>query len=350
MSGRWASRLRRARLPALLSVLVVSGAGGSQAWGQEGLSDIVIDDARVTESSGLAVSPTDGDLLYTVNDSGNDPVVYVVDRTSGEVVGTAALAGVDSDTDDLEALAVGAAGQLWVADTGDNDHERDDTALYALPAPAVGDVTVTPEAYPVTYPSGRPDVEALVVDPVSGDRWLVTKGLLSGEVLALPDQPVPDEPVTVEPVGGADVPGLVTDGTVLPGGAAAVLRTYSKAYVYGLPDWQSLGSFRLPRQEQGESIAALSGGQTLLAGSEGSPALIDAVPLPADVVADLTGGAQTGAPPTTGTSNRSAPGAEPGADPAPGDEGLRIGLAAGLVAGGVLLLAVALSFVRRARR
>ena len=138
------SRFARTRVGGLLALLVLSGAGGSQAWSQDGRSAVVVRDNRVSESSALAVSPRDPELLHTVNDSGHDPVVYTVDRTSGDVVGTTLLGGLDPDTLDPEAIAVDPDGRLWVADTGDNVHRRTDVALYAVRAPGRGATRASP--------------------------------------------------------------------------------------------------------------------------------------------------------------------------------------------------------------
>ena len=63
-----------------------------------------ITDERIGESSALVQSTVDPDLAYTINDSGNDTVVYVLQLASGEVVGTATL---DVDAEDTEAMAIG---------------------------------------------------------------------------------------------------------------------------------------------------------------------------------------------------------------------------------------------------
>ena len=148
---------RRLVLRTLLVAMGLCGIGGAQAWAARpgrtmAAGDIVVSDPRLTESSALAVSPVDPDLLYTVNDSGHDPVVYVVDRRDGTVVGTTALSGVDPDGADTEAIAVDRDGVLWVADIGDNMRSRDDVALYALPAPGPGDATVTARPLPGALP------------------------------------------------------------------------------------------------------------------------------------------------------------------------------------------------------
>ena len=120
--------------------LVVALPGPAAADG-EGRTVIVIRDARIPESSALAASTRHPGWLYTINDSGNQPVVYVVAESSGRVVGTATLSGVDPV--DPEALTIGGDDRLYVADIGDNAGTRESVALYALPQPGRGDVTVT---------------------------------------------------------------------------------------------------------------------------------------------------------------------------------------------------------------
>jgi len=301
----------------------------------------VVTDPRLGESSGLAVSPADPDLLYMVNDSGNAPIVYVIDRRDGAVVGTTTLVGLPGDADP-EALAVD-ADTLWVADTGDNLDTRDDVALYAVPAPGRGDTTVTPLAYPVSYSGYDADVETLLADPASGTMWVVTKGWLGGSLLRFPDAPAADADNRLRPVPGVQVPSFVTDGTVLADGSAVVLRTYERGYVYRLPDWERVGDFALPRQEQGESLTALPDG-SLLAGSEGTPARIDHVRLPPSVVAalapdELTPGATT-IPGPTSTPTATA-------DPASGDAPAGVLRAALAVAAMLAAGGLAVALVRR---
>jgi hypothetical protein len=285
MLGRVRAAGRAVRLPVLLVVMALGGVGGAQVWGQDGGSSLVIRDARLSESSGLALAPDDPNLLYSINDSGHDPLVFVIDRTTGDVVGTTTLLGPSAETLDTEALAV-VGDTLWVADVGDNLHARDDAALYSVPVPQIADVVVTPTAQPVVYDGEPPDVEAVVF--TEDDRWLVTKSLFGGRLLELPKSGSTADALTPVQVPGVSLPRTVTGATVLPGRDAAVLRNYGSAYVYRLSDWSLVGSFDLPSQQQGESITALPpDGETLLVGSEGSPALVDTVRVPADILAEI---------------------------------------------------------------
>jgi len=262
----------------LAVVLVVAVACPRSAMAEDpGRTVSVIRDARIPESSGLVFSTRRPGWLYTVNDSGHDPVVYVVAEASGRVVGTATLSGVDPV--DPEALTIGADDRLYVADIGDNRAARESIALYALPQPGRGDVTVTPRSYLVRYPDGAHDAEAVVSDPRDGRISILTKGLFSGAVYRLPGVLQAGRVLTARRVHRARLPGLVTDAGTLPDGDV-VVRTYTAALVYRLPDWRPVATIPLPPQPQGESLAARPDGRSVLIGTEGLPSPLVDVPLP----------------------------------------------------------------------
>ena len=130
-------RHRRLLIPGLLIgllAIVLFSALARKAEGAEATPDVVstLSDPQITESSGLVVSTEDDDLAYTINDSGNAPIVYAVEISTGTTVGTTRLAG---DLLDTEALSIDQDETLWIADTGDNRAQRTDVALYSTPAP-----------------------------------------------------------------------------------------------------------------------------------------------------------------------------------------------------------------------
>ena len=67
----------------LAALLVPTAAVGAES---EKVSEI--SDSRIKESSGLVVSAEHDDLAYTINDAGNDPIVYGIKISTGDVVGT----------------------------------------------------------------------------------------------------------------------------------------------------------------------------------------------------------------------------------------------------------------------
>ncbi len=264
-------RYRRLLIPGLLLVLLVVVLISSLARrtdGAESAPHVVsrITDPLIAESSGLAISRTHADLAYTINDSGNAPLVFAVQISTGRVVGATRVEG--GELRDTEAVAIDRRGTLWVSDTGDNLNVRTDAALYALAEPGPGKHTVTARRYPISYPSGNPNVEALLINPGTDAKFLVSKELFGGTVYALPTTLRTGQANFAKVVRGK-APGTITDGTFTIDGAYAVLRSYGSIYILDPRTWSVLHSEDSPAEPQGESIAAEASGHSLLVGSEG---------------------------------------------------------------------------------
>jgi len=235
-------------------------------------------DSRIVESSSLVVSTTEPGLAYTAND-GPTPRVYAIDTRTGRTLGTTDIAGVVAS--DIEAMAPGPGGALYVGDIGDNDAARSDIRVFRIAEPQRGRTATRAVTYRLRYPDGAHDAEALLVAP-SGRLIVVSKELLGGTVYAAPRRLVPGSVSDLRPLAAA--PSLVTDGAVLAGGRLAVLRTYAAAPTYRLPGWQRVLSWPLPSQRQGESLAAGPEATTLLVGSEGSASPVFTAAVPASAV------------------------------------------------------------------
>lgn len=226
-------------------------------------------DGRIDESSGLVVR---GDRIFTVNDSGDGPYVYQVDRSTGRT--TRVITYGSDQPDDVEALA-GAGGALWVGDIGDNRRWRDSIRVHRL-VPGREPGTLHTTTFDLTYPDSPHDAETLLVDPRNGRLLVVTKSWATGGVVyAAPRHLREGETAVLQKV--ARVPGLVTDGTFLPGGRRVVLRTYGSAEFFSYPGFRLLGQAALPRQEQGEGIAV--NGASVYLSSEGERSAVLAVGL-----------------------------------------------------------------------
>jgi hypothetical protein len=254
-------------------------------------------DPEIVESSGLVA---EGDRVWTVNDSGDVGRVFTVDARTGETVGTTYWA--DGPVD-VEALAPAGPGRVWVGDIGDNAGARDSVQVTRVPV-GDGDRTVDEETLDLVYPDGARDAEALLVDPTTGRIHVVTKGVFAGEVYAAPPEPADDAPNRLGLVG--QVLGLVTDGAFLPDGRHVVLRTYSRAAVYSFPELESLGSWDLPAQQQGEGIAVTPDGEVLIS-SEGQGSEVLEVEVPARIERAMAAATDPPSPSATTASSPPAP-------------------------------------------
>jgi hypothetical protein len=281
-------RSRLAAVPAAALVALVAVAGlGVPAPAQEVPGAEValrLADPRIVESSGLALSRRHPGVLWTHNDSGDRARLFAV-GPDGRTRATLSLAGVEAR--DWEALAAGRDDRgrpaLLVGDIGDNNGVWPDVSVYRVAEPAaLRDATVPAVRYRLRYADGPHDAEALLVDPRGNRVYVATKSVTGGGLYQAPARLRGEGVNLLRRV--ARVPPIVTDGAFSPDGRSFVLRDYQGAFVYTAPGHR-VGSFELPLQFQGESIAVSPDGRSVLAGSEGADSEIWRVPLPASILA-----------------------------------------------------------------
>ncbi|WP_432476525.1 hypothetical protein [Nocardioides sp. GXQ0305] len=287
-----------------LAVALPFGLGLTAAAPDDDAPVLRFADPEIVESSGLVAR--DG-LLQTVNDSGDEARVFTVDR-SGRTVGVTRWAAAPVD---VEALAPGPPGRVWVGDIGDNAEERDGVVVTSVPV-GRGEVSGTVESYRLAYPDGATDAETLLAHPRTGRLYVVTKGVLGGEVLAAPRELDAEGVNRLRPVGRSLA--LATDGAFLPDGRHVVLRDYGRAVVYRFPSFTEVSEVPLPPQRQGEGLAVDDRGR-LLVSSEGPRAPVYAVDLPPRV-APATAAEDEAGDRTPSASPSPEPLPEPAPDPA----------------------------------
>jgi hypothetical protein len=331
--------------------------------------DRTVRDPRITESSGLALSPTHPGVLWTHDDSGNPPLLFAL-GPSGRVSGTVRIPGVPDV--DWEAMAAfrDAGGHAWLAagDIGDNAAQRASVEVDVVPEPSrLADVVETPRLrLRLRYPDGPRDAETLVVDQVRRRMFVVSKGLFTGTVYAVPasawngtvPQAATTRSATLVAVGTVPLV-LVTDGTGTPDGGV-LLRTYGEIARFdpfpldgGTRLLEPRATAALPSQQQGEGLALEPDGRSVLLSSEGTDQPVLRFALPADLRDAATPSpTSTGAGParsTTGSAKlgASAP-APPSAGNGSGDAMLRTGLlVGGSIAGFAAVVALTAAVVVR---
>ena len=277
-------------LAALVAVPFAVGAAAQPDERADAEVAFTFQDEQIVESSGLAVA---GGLVVTTNDSGDSGRVFAVDPDTGETVGTTGWA---AEPTDVEALAPGSDGGVWVGDIGDNLEQRDSVQVAPVPV-GHGNAHVRTDVYDLVYPDGPHDAETLMSDP-AGRLYVATKSPLGGTLYAAPERLDQDRPNRLEPLG--DVLPLATDGAFLDAGRF-VVRNYAVAAVYAFPSLERLAQVRLPPQEQGEGLAVDADGSLLLS-SEGvrQDVLRIAVPEPEPTATPTATPTTTGsAPPAT---------------------------------------------------
>ena len=199
-------------------------------------------DWPVGESSGVTASRTMPGRFWTLNDSGNAPVLFSFDSTA-EPVGFVDLNGATNV--DWEAISAGPCSDSWclyVADIGDNRSVRSSVTIYRVvepdqPALDAHQARVL-DSLVVRYPDGPHDAEALVVTN-RGDMAIITKGW-DPEVTAfwIPASawgvgPVVARPIWTLPIIPSRIHRrLVTDAALSSDGATLAVRTYGEIYLF----------------------------------------------------------------------------------------------------------------------
>lgn len=240
--------------------------------------DRLLQDPRLTESSGLVVSRNFRDIVWSHNDSGDAPRLYAV-GADGRTKATYLVAGVTAR--DWEALAPGKDGAgrplLWIGDIGDNAENRTSgIVVHRVAEPArLRDGVLQATSYRLAYPDGRHNAEALLVHPRTGQLFVVSKAATGAGIYAAPRVLDPQGVNVLTRVGPA--PPTVTDGAFLADGRL-VLRNTARAYVYA-----GLGKrptpLSLPAQSEGETLAAVPGSDDILVGEEKGERVIWRLPV-----------------------------------------------------------------------
>lgn len=167
----------------LIACLIVIGCHPSNApLFEAAVSKGVVKDDRIREASGLVASINNPGMLWTHNDSGNDPDIFLLDE-KGEIKCTVHLAGIKNR--DWEDIAVGSGPEanknyIYIGEIGDNDAVYPEKILYRLEEPRIADgvtdTTLTKtDKIEFKLSDGQRDSEALIMDPVSKNFYIFSK-------------------------------------------------------------------------------------------------------------------------------------------------------------------------------
>jgi hypothetical protein len=241
-----------------------------------------VTDPGLTEISGVVYSQTLPGVLWAHNDSGAPPWLWAV-APDGVVLGHHEIDARNVDWEDV-ALGPGSGPGWWVylADTGDNFGRRDSVRLIRFPEPGSASGTIDEvETLEVRYPDGPEDAEALLVDPLTGDGYIITKSdsgvatVLSVPVDAWDGGQIMAQPVARLDFGEAEV---VTAADISSDGLLIALRTYGDVWLWSRQANDTVDSALLGRpcrapasdEPQGEAVALDARGYAMIGEGAGS--------------------------------------------------------------------------------
>lgn len=283
------STLARTRSPTATPppVVIGSDAPGVALFCAEYASCVAqgrIESDDLDEISGIAASRKRDDVLYVHNDSGDTPRFFAIDphgRTSGE------FELPIEDVSDVEDIATGPGpggkSYVYLGDIGDNIARmglglgRSEIRVHRVEEPSLPATRGARqrlsrvETLRFVYPDHAHDAEALFVDPLSGDLFIVSKeGDGQSRVFRAAAPLDPTTPRKLEVVASLDfgrglLEGntMVTAADISPDGGRILIRTYSKLFEWRRAQGQSVGaalrgiprSVPAPHEEQGEAVA-----------------------------------------------------------------------------------------------
>jgi hypothetical protein len=240
------------------------------------------------ETSGLATSTLNPDILWAHNDSGSAASLYAVGR-DGTDLGEYPLGGVTNrDWEDMARWLDPVTGTSWlyVGDIGDNVGQWESIFVHRVPEPVVTEPAAAGrldgvETFEFTYPEGKPNAETLLVDPLTGTITIVTKSPGAPARVFEATGAVPGTTHELAEVGSLDL-GMTLDGTATAGdhsGDHVFIRTYLAVLAYPTqsgPWWNAEPCEMDPPFEiQGESLAVEPDESGYVTVSEGARARLN---------------------------------------------------------------------------
>ena len=255
----------------------------------------------IKESSGVAVSKCQENVLWTHNDSGDGPFVFAMD-TAGRDLGTWKVSGAENiDWEDIATLRDGGGKCfVYVGDTGNSRKDpRTELKIYRFAEPTVAasgpkptrrepGVTETASVMTFAYPDEPQDAETLLVHPASGEIYIATKDRKRPAGVYALGAAFDRQPVQGRKISDLTVPaipnGLLTGGDISADGRHLIICDDFAAYEFTLPAgradfneiWrQKPAVVELGDRKQGEAIGYSADGNSIFATSEGkNPPLI----------------------------------------------------------------------------
>ncbi|WP_050671389.1 hypothetical protein [Luteipulveratus halotolerans] len=211
-----------------------------------------VTDPALIEPSGLAASRVNPGVLYTHGE--DNPYVLAIRSSDASVVGRYAASTVPWDWEDAAVGPCPTGSCVYFGDIGkESGRPGPQPTTFAIhraaePDLAAGETsgTLPVETFRFAYPDGAKNAEALMVHPVNGAIYVLTKSNTGWSGIYTFPQRVPptgDGVTTLKKVGELQLPtrpgdpnfSKVTAAAIHPNADRFLVRTYKAVYEFGRP-------------------------------------------------------------------------------------------------------------------
>ncbi|MFD2033484.1 hypothetical protein ACFSKL_01720 [Belliella marina] len=225
----------------------------------------ILENKKIDEASGLAFSRKHPNLIYTHNDSGGEPHVFLID-TLGNDKGKIILEGIKNR--DWEDIAVGPgpdknASYVYVGEIGDNQAKYSSIKIYRFPEPSKlsKDQSIKPEKLTLTYPGGARDAETLMIDPIENTIYIISKRDSSNTLYRAPIDAFKEKEYELEEVMQLPFT-MAVGGDISADGSQIIVKNYLSVFYWERKTGESIAEtlknppLKLPYkpEPQGEAI------------------------------------------------------------------------------------------------
>ncbi len=245
----------------------------------EPISIGTLNNREITEASGITECRQNSNLLWTHNDSGDMARIFLINK-NGEHEGTFRI--LNASNRDWEDIASGPGPEngvnyLYIGEIGDNAGIYQYKHIYRLPEPDINkaDLNVphvnSENAQRITfiYPDNKMiDAEALLVDPLTKDIYIITKREFPVTVYRLQYPQCTTDTLITEEYATLPI-NNVTGGDFSDDGRKIILRTYEKAFIWERKPNETIGTSFL-REPQRVPLASEPKGEAITFAADGS--------------------------------------------------------------------------------